>query len=74
MITKNGKTYTFKPSKKGAVTGALAGMRAGSVIPHVGSTAGGITWSYLWRSRLRRMSCKHLLHLYSLTYCLTLKQ
>ena len=43
MITKNGKTFTFKPSKKGAVTGALAGIRAGSVIPYVGSTAGGLS-------------------------------
>ena len=47
MITKNGKTYIFKPSKKGGVTGALAGMRAGSVIPYVGSTAGGITGGLL---------------------------
>ncbi len=37
----------FEPSTSGAVTGALAGVRAGSVIPGVGSVVCGVAGGLL---------------------------
>lgn len=47
MITTENNSITIKPSSSGAMTGALVGIRIGSVIPMIGPTVCGITGSLI---------------------------
>lgn len=47
MIKQQKNTFTILPSTTGAMSGVLAGIRAGSAIPYVGPTIGGLTFGIL---------------------------